>query len=349
VDSYSIGYTDPWFLPGGLDSWLAPRTRFHMEGAYIEEAQAAFFARRRRFIPSLEWKLGPVQTVQFGYRFERVEVAANTNSAGEPLYSTPDLVLIARTPVRSIISAPFLQVTVDRRDRPYDPTQGSYFMGRLELANQFFLTSTNSSYVKLDLRHQWNWPVGVQAENGVMTASFRIGLARPTARSAVDLPLSERFFGGGAFTVRGVEPDMLGALGVVPPPVGSPVGTPSQTIPLGGQGLAVINLEYRFPLFGWQSVWGEVFVDSGQVYRSLLWETVPVDPQKTGPNDPTTRIPPTFPALRTTPGVGLIFKLGFPLKVEYAADWKRILGRSRTADERDSQLSSLLISAGFQF
>jgi hypothetical protein len=41
--------------------------------------------------------------------------------------------------------------------------------------------------------------------------------------------------------------------------------------------------------------------------------------------------------------------LGFPLKLEYAADWKRIMGKPRTADERDTQLKSLLISAGFQF
>ena len=333
VDSYSIGYTDPWFLPGALDPWLASRTRFHMEAAYIEEAQAAFFAHRRRFIPSLEWKLGPVQTVQFGYRFERVEVAANTANHSSQQYTTDDLVLIARTPARSIISAPFLQVTVDRRDRPYDPTQGTYFMGRLELANQFFGTSANSSFVKLDLRHQWNWPVGFQAENGVVMAGLRLGLARPTAHSAEDLPLSERFFGGGPFTVRGVEPDMLGALGLVT----SADGSTTQIIPLGGQGLAVINLEYRFPLFGWQSVWGEVFIDSGQIYRSL-----------SSRRDPITNAPP-FPAFRTTPGVGLIFKLGFPLKVEYAADWKRITGRSRTADEQETQLKSLLISAGFQF
>jgi outer membrane protein assembly factor BamA len=333
LDSYSIGYTDPWFLPGALDSWIAPRTRFHMEAAYIEEAQAAFFARRRRFIPSLEWKIGPVQTVQLGYRFERVEVAANTDSNGVPLISDTDLLLLARTPPRSIISAPFLQVTVDRRDRPYDPTQGTYFMGRLELANQFFGTSANSSFVKLDLRHQWNWPVGFSAENGVVMAGVRIGLARPTAHSAEDLPLSERFFGGGSYTVRGVEPDMLGQV--------SRTDTAGnllpQIIPLGGQGLAVINLEYRFPLFGWQSVWGEVFVDSGQIYRSL-----------SSGREPITNAPP-FPAFRTTPGLGLIFKLGFPLKLEYAADWQRILGRPRTADERDTQLSSLLISAGFQF
>jgi hypothetical protein len=92
-----------------------------------------------------------------------------------------------------------------------------------------------------------------------------------------------------------------------------------------------------------------VFVDSGQVYRTLITETVYVDPTKTGPNDPTKRVPPSFPALRTTLGAGLIFKLGFPLKLEYAADWKRIMGRPRTEDERVSQLKSLLISAGFQF
>jgi outer membrane protein assembly factor BamA len=337
VDSYSIGYTDPWFLPGALDSWLANRTRFHMEAAYIEEAQAAFFAHRRRFVPSLEWKISSTQTVQLGYRFERVEVALNTSSNPSGQYPANELELIARTPDRSIISAPYLQVTVDQRDRPYDPTQGTYFMGRLELANQLFGTSINSSFVKLDLRQQWNWPVGFHAENGVVTAGIRLGLARPTARSAVDLPLSERFFGGGAFTVRGVEPDMLGELAAVT----SIDGKTTQIIPLGGQGLAVINLEYRFPLFGWQWVWGEVFVDAGQIYRSLIAETDPANPDN--------KLPPTFQALRITPGVGLIFKLGFPLKVEYAADWKRIMGQPRTAQEQESQLKSLLISAGFQF
>ncbi|WP_306590120.1 BamA/TamA family outer membrane protein [Geothrix sp. 21YS21S-4] len=343
VDSYSIGYTDPWFLPGSLDSLLAPRTRFRMEGAYIEEAQAAFFARRRRFTPSLEWKLSSEQVVQLGYRFERVEVASNRDSQGKPLIADQDLFLLARTPARSIISAPYLQVTVDRRDKPYDPTQGTFFLGRLEFANQVFGTSPNSSFVKLDMRHQWNWPVGFQAEHGVVMASVRVGLARPTAGSAKDLPLSERFFGGGPFTVRGVEPDMLGTRGkVTTTDTTKPPGeqTTVQTIPLGGQALAVLNLEYRFPLIG-QSVWAEVFADSGQVYRSLLSEEDPADPTK--------RIPASFPALRTTLGVGLIFKLGFPLKVEYAADWKRIMGRPRTEEERDTQLKSLLISAGFQF
>ena len=329
LDTYGVGYTDPWFLPGSLDSWLSYRTRYHVDAAYIEEAQAAYFARRRRLTQNLEWKLSPVQAVQLGYRLERVDVQANTDNNGVPLLSNDTLFLIARTLPHSVISAPYLQVVVDHRDRPYDPTQGTYFMGRLELAAQFFGTTTNSSFAKIDLRHQWNWPVGFQAENGVLMATVRVGLARPTAKTAEDLPLSERFFGGGSFTVRGVEPDMLGE---VTRTVATPI-QPSQIIPLGGQVIFVLNLEYRFPLFG-QSVWGEVFVDSGQVYRSLHPEPTVVSP---------------FPPMRTTPGFGLILKLGFPLKLEYATDWKRIMGRPRTQDEQATQLRSLLISAGFQF
>jgi outer membrane protein assembly factor BamA len=361
VDSYSIGYTDPWFLPGSLDTLLAPRTRFRAEGAYIEEAQAAFFARRRRFTTSFEWKLGPAQSVSLGYRFERVEVGANTDANNMPLISDQDLFLLARTPPRSIISAPFLQVVVDRRDKAYDPTEGTFFLARLELANQLFGTSANSSFVKLDLRHQWNWPVGFRAEYGVVSAGARLGLARPTAQSAEDLPLSERFFGGGPYSVRGVEPDMLGQILRT---TGQSGALLPQIIPLGGQGLALVSLEYRFPFLG-QSVWGEVFLDSGQVYRSLrsdrvsttattLLQASPVP----GPRPPavsggtpmvSAQTEPPFPPFRTTLGIGLIFKLGFPLKVEYAADWKRITGRPRTADEIDTQLKSLLISAGYQF
>ena len=75
-------------------------------------------------------------------------------------------------------------------------------------------------------------------------------------------------------------------------------------------------------------------MDSGQVYRSLKPDATVVTP---------------FPALRTTPGFGLILKLGFPLKLEYATDLRRILGRPRSQEEQDTQLRGLLISAGFQF
>ena len=114
---------------------------------------------------------------------------------------------------------------------------------------------------------------------------------------------------------------------------------------MGGQGLVLLSLEYRFPIFG-KSVWGEVFVDSGQVYQSLKALSYEDRAAQAQVGEP---VPAARPPLRTAPGVGLIFKIGIPLKIEYATDIERILGQPRTKDKVDTQLKSLLISAGFQF
>jgi outer membrane protein assembly factor BamA len=222
-----------------------------------------------------------------------------------------------------------------------------YSVARLEFANQLFLTSKNSSFVKVDLRNQWTWPVGYKARAGVVALGLRVGVAKPTAASAENLPLSERFFAGGPFTFRGVEPDALGVQAQVPllGKDGHPVpGADPFSTPVGGQGLALINLEYRFPILS-PSVWGELFVDSGQVYQSLkrLSDTERKD------QAPGAEPSAAFPPFRTALGLGLIFKIGVPLKIEYAADLNRILGRPRSKSDRDTQLKSLLISAGFQF
>ena len=340
VDSFTLGYTDPWFDPAALDGWLPDRTQLVTEGAYIQQRLALYLLRRRRILTSLQWSLAPQVSFQVGYRFERVEVVAAYDNIDGDLLS-----ILARYPVRVIISAPYAQLSRDTRDNPLDPTRGSYSVARVELANQLFLTSPNSSFIKVDLRQQWTWPVGENAWAGVAALGMRVGVARPTASTAENLPLSERFFAGGPFTQRGVEPDGLGPLTTIPLRSTQPPYLPepglTQTTPLGGQGLAIINLEYRFPLMG-KSVWGEVFLDSGQVYESLSHQA---DPAAGFSQAPVAQFPP----FRTSLGFGLIFKMAMPIKVEYASDAKRILGRPRSPQEVDTQLRGLLVSAGFQF
>jgi len=346
VDSFTVGYTDPWFAPGLLRRWLPDRTQFRSEGAYIQEEQSLYELRRRRFMNSLQWSLTPQVSFLLGYRWERVDVGST-----QPGITADELAIVARYPTRTTVSAPFVQVARDTRDNAFDPTRGTYSVARVEFANQLFLTSKNSSFVKLDLRNQWTWPVGYKARAGVVALGLRLGLAKPTASSAENLPLSERFFAGGPFSFRGVEPDALGVQAEVPlrDPTGAvekdAYGNPIlYATPVGGQGLALINLEYRFPLLP-PSVWGEVFVDSGQVYQSLSrLSAAELAAQAQGG-------PPSaaFPPFRTALGFGLIFKIGVPLKIEYAADLNRILGRPRSQNDRETQLKSLLISAGFQF
>jgi outer membrane protein assembly factor BamA len=343
LDSFSLAYSDPWFEPGKLGEALPQRTAFRLEGAYIQEQRYIYMVRRRRVLSSLAWVLPSHMSIETGYRFERVEVSANV-----PGLTDDVLAKIAKYPVRAIISSPYAQVVRDTRDNAFDPTSGMYSLARFEAASQFFLTSKNSSFIKLDLRNQWTWPVGYKASGGVVAFGVRLGLAVPTAKTAEDLPLSERFFAGGSGTQRGVEPDFLGPLDFIP--VYNSDGTPKTNpgpggtlvpaqglIPLGGQMLAIANLEYRFPLVG-QTLWGEIFVDSGQVYQK------PFRTWSVGADGTRTDLP-----IRTSLGLGFIVKLGIPLKVEYAADIDRILGRPRSDGDRNTQLRNVTISAGFQF
>jgi outer membrane translocation and assembly module TamA len=88
---------------------------------------------------------------------------------------------------------------------------------------------------------------------GMMLASaVRVGLARTF--EGQDLIPSERFFAGGATSVRGYREEDLGPRS-------------SLDDAAGGQALLVINEELRFPIYRW--VRGVGFVDLGNVYPTV--------------------------------------------------------------------------------
>ena len=331
IDSYALGYTDP--SPGFINDWFNFQVNWRNQGAYIEESQAAYFARRRVLISEFEWRTSN-WVFKVGERFERTDF----NPQSYQINLLDFLLEVARTNKQTYtISAPYLIATVDQRDRPIDPTRGLYLSSRIDLATQLTGTSRDSSFIKIDLRGQWNFPIGFDARFGVFMISGRLGVVKPTM-SAIDLPLSERFYGGGPNSVRGVGSDLLGPVANIQlrDIQGQPLQGRYQFVPTGGEVLGFTSLEYRFPLWR-QDLWGEIFIDSGQVYSKL-------NPLPRSSTDPA-----PFPAWRTTLGVGLIFKIGIPLKIEYAQDLKKLFGLYRTPLEIQTELRGVLVSAGFQF
>jgi len=346
LDVYSIAFSDPWLSTKSLSGLLAERGLWRNEYAYIKERQGAYLIFRRRLVSSIEWRVrdfkNDIRTVRFGYRFENVGVQ------GPDAAEMQDQV---RSPDKSILSIPFIQLIRDTRDHPFDPRRGSVSSLQFDIALQTLGTSANSSFIKVDFRHNWNIPVGEGARFGVTSLSVRLGAARPTASSSLEMPLSERFFAGGPNSHRGIEPDQLGPFGVVflreysyPYEVILQNTSPLyQVVPIGGQGIALVNLDYRFPLpLVGQWIWGELFIDSGEVYSRIREYDLP---------DP---FLPPFPHWRTAIGMGLILRLGgFPIKVEYSWDVRKMMGKvdneiySRYADR--TRLKNLLVSAGFQF
>ena len=134
--------------------------------------------------------------------------------------------------------------------------------------------------------------------NTVLAANFTLGLAnifKPRDRDdngTIDeidltLPISERFFSGGATTLRGFNFEEAGPREVVIP-LGpfrdqdkNIVFLNPFTVPVGGNALAVVNLEARIPLT--KTFQAVPFYDGGNVYRRIgdlfgKQDTTPVPP-----------------------------------------------------------------------
>ncbi|MCL1907764.1 MAG: BamA/TamA family outer membrane protein [Holophagaceae bacterium] len=347
IDIYSIGYTDPWLPTGSLGWMLGNRALMRSEVAFIKERQNVYLIFHRRYTTSLEWRVQDTKydtrTVRLGYRFENVGVN------GPNVDEMQDQV---RSPDRSLLSVPFAQFIRDTRDNPFDPKRGSVALLQLDVALQSLGTSANSSFVKADFRFAWNFPITRDARFGVLSLAVRLGAARPTASTSLEMPLSERFFAGGPNSHRGIEPDQLGPFGMVfererTYPYRQVLDREGRyryrMTPIGGQGIALVNLDYRFPLpvIG-QWMWGELFIDSGEVYNRVREV------------DRANSYLPPFPHWRTSAGAGLILRLGgFPIKVEYAWDARRMLGKKDedvySSYAERTKLKNLLVSAGIQF
>ena len=87
------------------------------------------------------------------------------------------------------------------------------------------------------------------------------------------LPISERFFAGGANTLRGFDFEGAGPRVVIVPQgtflntSGRPVTLDPFTVPFGGNALAEVNLEARIPIS--KSIRAVPFYDGGNVFRRV--------------------------------------------------------------------------------
>ena len=135
-------------------------------------------------------------------------------------------------------------LTLDRRDEAQDPARGSWHLVSVEVGNAAFGSEISFVKTRLDTRWYLPWLSPV-----TMVVAARLGLAAPYAGSPA-LAIQDRFYAGGASTVRGYREDRLGPLD-------------ARGNPVGGNGLAIFNLEVRFPIWRW--IGGTAFVDTGAV------------------------------------------------------------------------------------
>jgi outer membrane protein assembly factor BamA len=174
----------------------------------------------------------------------------------------------------------------DTRDDILNPHRGFFTSASVEYA--FPLFAADAGFLREFLQGALYLPV---SRRTVVALSGRLGLIQPYARKPpepgeefgvlLQIPLSERFTAGGENTHRAFPLDRLGDLcrddsdqhqkipGCNPTLFADFNEVTHERIgpilPLGGNSLALLNAEYRFPIFG-DTVGGAVFADIGNVF-----------------------------------------------------------------------------------
>ena len=136
------------------------------------------------------------------------------------------------------------------------------------------IVAAKSNFFKEYAQGAWYLPVSTRS---VFALSARVGLIQPLRNA--DVPLSERFLGGGESSDRAYPLDLLGDLCFDPSETKnertciptlynlSDRGTNPRDFrlaPLGGNAIFITNAEYRFPVAG--PVGAAVFTDIGNVF-----------------------------------------------------------------------------------
>jgi len=176
------------------------------------------------------------------------------------------------------ISSIIPSLLVDRRDDPFDPTEG--WSSAVNLQYAFPVFSTDANFLKIFVQQSGYLSLGPA---GVLAASFRTGAIEPfdgevffdeelgTTNNPV--PIGERFFAGGRTSHRSFGRDLLGIDGKTRIARLDEAGGVTELLPGGGNGLLLASLEYRFPIIG--SLGGTVFGDAGNVW--LDWRDLNFD------------------------------------------------------------------------
>jgi outer membrane protein insertion porin family len=201
-----------------------------------------FAARRWEGTVQLAQKVSRANTFQYRYTFRRVTLDPNS------LQITPGAIPLLSQPVRvGLIGGSFVQ---DRRDDPVNSHRG--ILNSVDLAYAWKGFGSETTFTRLFLRNATYYPIG---RDIVIARTLQFGyIQRWGGLSAI--PLSERFFSGGASTQRAFPDNQAG---------------PRDTLtgfPIGGSALLFHSTELRFPLIG-DNVGGVLFHDMGNVYSGV--------------------------------------------------------------------------------
>ncbi|HYA12002.1 MAG TPA: outer membrane protein assembly factor BamA [Thermodesulfovibrionales bacterium] len=227
---YELTFKDPWFMdkPIAFSASIYKSLRDYIQ--YSKKATGFGFSFGKDFS---EYVKGEVE-----YNFEDATIYNVSKDASIVITDQKGTNTTSRI-------TPFL--VRDSRDNYLDPSKGS--------RNSIYLTYAGiggtNNFVKSEIDSAWFFPLGKTA----FMLRGRFGYA--AGIWGKELPLYERFYIGGIYTIRGLG---WGEAGPRDPKTGDPIGGTTELI---------FNAEYIFPIVSELRFKGVVFFDTGNSYDSF--------------------------------------------------------------------------------
>jgi outer membrane protein insertion porin family len=227
---YDISFRDPWFMdkPISFSANIYKMTRKYIE--YEKEATG--------FGVSFGKNLSEYWWGDIGYNFENATIYNISEGASK---------IIKEQEGKKVTSSITPSLVRDSRDSYIDTTRGS--------RNSIYLTYAgiggDNNFVKSEIDSAWYFPVRSS------TVMFRGRFGYAAGIFGKELPLYERFYVGGIYTVRGLG---FGEAGPRDEITGEAIGGTEELI---------FNTEYIFPIMSDLRLKGVLFFDAGNTYESF--------------------------------------------------------------------------------
>lgn len=229
---FATAYTEPWpfnlRLPATLELAYEPGVTNAIQPYRIQriEGNLSLFREWSRYTRT--WLV---------FKYDRVDIFGIDPSLEEQFRSDQGINIS-----RSITATR----QRDTRDSPFLPSRGSFTNADAEFAGDFL----GGDYDFIRLEGSWSRYFRLAESRNIIAHRIKFGYLDGIG-TGDRVPAQERFFLGGANTVRGYKENSIGPKS-------------SEGVPLGGELVIIGNLELRRPLIG--LLWTSMFVDIGNIW-----------------------------------------------------------------------------------
>ncbi|MFA4842737.1 MAG: outer membrane protein assembly factor BamA [Candidatus Omnitrophota bacterium] len=237
TNSFDLSFTEPWLfdypISFGFDIYRREHKREEDVGyGYDEQITGGDLRLGKEISDYLRHDLT--------YRLDSIEISNITDNASGDLKDEVG---------EKITSSLSYALTFDSRDNIFDTSKGNLLSGSVELAGGPF--GGDKDFYKFYGRGSHYLPL---FNTSTLEFRARAGLVNDYGDSN-SVPIYERFFSGGASTIRGYGERTIGPI------------DPISKVPLGGEALFVGNAEYLYPVLSFIKV--AAFYDVGNVWDNL--------------------------------------------------------------------------------